>query len=323
MMVNYKESGVDIDNGNELITRLKKLCPDIGGFSGLYPLGDNYIVASTDGVGTKLKLAFELDRHETIGIDLVAMCVNDIITTGARPLFLLDYFATSKLDVEKTEKVLHGVLKGCQEAGCILLGGETAEMPGFYNAGEYDIAGFTVGIVKKQELIDGNQIREGDLLVGLPSTGVHSNGFSLVRKVISHSKASLEQPFEHSGQSLGEVLLKPTQIYVRQIFDILHHFKIKGMSHITGGGLIENPPRMLPEGTSALIKKGSWKVPSIFSWLQNAGNIEEEEMFRVFNMGIGMVMVLESSEALALCEQRHDCLLIGEIVRGEKTVIWN
>lgn len=322
-MVNYKEAGVNIDKGNELVNRLKKMCPEIGGFSGLFPLGDDYLVASTDGVGTKLKLAFELDKHETIGIDLVAMCVNDIITTGARPLFLLDYFATSKLDVEKGEKVLHGVIKGCHEARCILLGGETAEMPGFFSAGEYDIAGFTVGIVNKKKLIDGRSVEEGDLLIGIPSTGVHSNGFSLVRKVIADSKASLHQPFGHLGLTLGEELLKPTQIYVRQIQEILNGYEIKGISHITGGGLIENVPRMLPEGLSAYIKKGSWASPPIFQWLQSKGEIEDSEMLRVFNMGIGMVLIADQEQAITLCKQRKDCQLIGEVGKGEKTVIWS
>lgn len=321
-MVSYSQAGVNIDHGNELVTRLKTMCPDIGGFSGLFPIGDDYLVASTDGVGTKLKLAFELNFHETIGIDLVAMCVNDIITTGASPLFLLDYFATSKLDVDKAEKVLQGVLQGCREAGCALLGGETAEMPGFFNGDEYDIAGFTVGIVKKDDLINGKSIQEGDLIVGIPSSGVHSNGYSLVRKIISDSQTSLHQRFGNSELSLGEELLKPTHIYVRNIQEILSQFKIKGLSHITGGGLTENVPRMLPDGIAACIHKNSWPIPPIFRWLQEQGNVDEEEMYRVFNMGIGMVMVLESSQALELCKQRKDCLLIGEAIQGGNTVIW-
>lgn len=322
-MLSYSQAGVNIDNGNELVERLKKICPDIGGFSGLYPVGDDYLVASTDGVGTKLKLAFDLDLHDTIGIDLVAMCVNDIITTGARPLFLLDYFATSKLNVEKAEKVLHGVIKGCQEAECALLGGETAEMPGFFNDGDYDIAGFAVGIVKKDKLINGATIEAGDLIVGLPSTGVHSNGYSLVREILQHSGASLNEPCDNTKETLGEVLLKPTEIYVKAIKEILSHHQIKGMAHITGGGLVENIPRILPEHLSAYIKKDSWKTPAIFNWLQNKGNIDEEEMYRVFNMGIGMILVMDPENARRLCTTENDCHLIGEIGKGRKSVIWS
>ncbi len=310
-MLNYKEAGVDIARGDDLVERLKKFCPDIGGFGGLYPLGDNYLVAGTDGVGTKLKLAFELNQHETIGIDLVAMCVNDVITTGAKPLFLLDYFATSQLDVDQAELVLRGVIEGCKEAECVLLGGETAEMPGFYNSGEYDIAGFAVGIVKKTDLIDGKTIREGDLLVGLPSSGLHSNGFSLVREVLKRSQTAPDS-----------TLLRPTRIYVRDVFEILGKYKVKGMAHITGGGLIENIPRMLPPGLTAEVRRGSWDIPEVFDWLEKTGGIQKEEMFRTFNMGIGMVLALDPDEAASLCKQNKECVPIGRIVSREGGFTW-
>lgn len=320
-MLSYKDSGVDIEKGNALVEKLQQLCPEIGGFSGLYPLGDNYLVASTDGVGTKLKLAFQLNQHEGIGIDLVAMCVNDVITSGAKPLFLLDYFATSKLDVEKAEIVLKGVIAGCREAGCALLGGETAEMPGFYHPEEYDIAGFTVGLVAKRDLIDGKNIQEGDLLVGIASFGLHSNGFSLVREIVKRSKKPLSEKFFDLDVSLGELLLTPTRIYVQTIFDLLKDYKIKAMAHITGGGITENVPRMLPSGFAANIDKKSWKIPAIFNWLQQEGSVDEEEMYRTFNMGIGMVIALSPEEAKALCVRRHDCFLIGEVCKGEG-VLW-
>jgi phosphoribosylformylglycinamidine cyclo-ligase len=322
-MISYKDAGVDIASGNALVERLQALCPEIGGFGGLYPLGNDYLVASTDGVGTKLKLAFELQRHHTIGIDLVAMCVNDIVTSGARPLFLLDYFATSRLDVSKAEQVIQGVIAGCQEAGCVLLGGETAEMPGFYQSEEYDIAGFSVGIVAKKELIDGKSIRQNDLLVGIASSGIHSNGFSLVREAIKRTQTALDQPFNGTSQSIGEVLLTPTLIYVNTVFEILKNFKIKGIAHITGGGLVENVPRILPQGMGARIEKKSWTIPPIFLWLQEKGSISEEEMYRTFNMGIGLVMALDPKDAELLCRQRTDCRIIGEVCSGEGEVAWS
>ena len=301
-MLSYKDAGVDIARGDALVERLQKFCPDIGGFGGLFPLGDNYLVAGTDGVGTKLKLAFELNQHETIGIDLVAMCVNDVITTGARPLFLLDYFATSQLDVDQAESVLRGVIAGCIEAECVLLGGETAEMPGFYKPGEYDIAGFAVGIVKKTDLIDGKTIREGDLLVGLPSSGLHSNGFSLLREALNRSKTAPDP-----------TLLTPTRIYVREVFEILSQYKIKGMAHITGGGLSGNIPRMLPPGLTAQVRRGDWEIPQVFDWLEKMGGIEKEEMYRTFNMGIGMVLALDPSEAAALLNSETIALQLAKL----------
>jgi len=309
-MVTYKDAGVDIDAGAELVKRLQKICPEIGGFGGLYPLGDQYLVASTDGVGTKLKLAFDQNRHDSIGIDLVAMCVNDIITTGAKPLFFLDYYATSQLDVDQAEQVLGGVIRGCKEAGCVLLGGETAEMPGFYQPGEYDISGFAVGVVPKEDLIDGKEITLGDLLVGIPSSGVHSNGYSLVRKILSLS-----------GEDFREELLAPTRIYVEMIQKFQKEFHLKGISHITGGGLTENIPRMF-RGMGAHLHKSNWEISPIFHWLQEVGNVSEEEMFRTFNMGIGMVLVLSPEEAKKLCAANPECQVIGEVTK-DKGVIWS
>ena len=310
-MLSYKEAGVDVARGDALVERLQKINPHIGGFSGLYPLGDDYLVAGTDGVGTKLKIAFELNQHETIGIDLVAMCVNDVITTGAKPLFLLDYFATSELDVDQAESVLRGVMTGCLEAECVLLGGETAEMPGFYKPGEYDIAGFAVGIVKKTNLIDGKTICPGDVLVGLPSSGIHSNGFSLVREVLKRSQTAPDSS-----------LLIPTRIYVREILQILSKYKIKGMAHITGGGLSGNIPRMLPPGLKAQVRRGDWDIPQVFEWLEKTGGISKDEMYNTFNMGIGMVLALDPSDAAALLEQRKDCFHIGQVTLGKEEFEW-
>ena len=323
-MTTYKAAGVDVDAGTELVRRLQKLCPDIGGFSGLYPLGEDYLVASTDGVGTKLKLAFALGIHHTIGIDLVAMNVNDILTSGAKPLFFLDYFATSKLDVDTGEQILKGILQGCREADCVLLGGETAEMPGFYQAEEYDLAGFTVGIVAKNQLIDGQDIQIGDSLVGISSSGVHSNGYSLVRKIVEDSQASLNQTFDESDKTLGEVLLTPTRIYVKKVLNIQKKYQIKGMAHITGGGFIDNIPRMFPKGLGASIEAGTWTLHPIFEWLQAEGNVADEEMYRTFNMGIGMVMAMSPSDAEALCDREKDCFVIGKVVNHDgEGILWS
>jgi phosphoribosylformylglycinamidine cyclo-ligase len=310
-MLNYKQAGVDIDRGDELVQRLQKFCPDIGGFGGLFPLGDDYLVAGTDGVGTKLKLAFELNLHDTVGVDLVAMCVNDIITTGAKPLFFLDYFATDKLNVDQAELVLKGIIRGCQEAECVLLGGETAEMPGFYKPGEYDIAGFAVGIVKKKNLIDGKTIKHGDILIGIPSSGIHSNGFSLVREVL-----------KRTNTVPTATLLTPTRIYVRELSDVLSRHKVKGIAHITGGGLIGNVPRMLPKGLKAQVRQGYWHVPTVFDWLEKAGKIDKEEMYRTFNMGIGMVLAMDPGDGYMLLKEKKEYVAIGQIVTGEGEFEW-
>ncbi|KAL1555765.1 Phosphoribosylformylglycinamidine cyclo-ligase, chloroplastic [Salvia divinorum] len=316
----YKEAGVDIDAGSELVKRIAKMAPGIGGFGGLFPLGDSYLVAGTDGVGTKLKLAFETGIHDTIGIDLVAMSVNDIITSGAKPLFFLDYFATSRLDVDLAEKVIKGIVDGCQQSDCALLGGETAEMPDFYADGEYDLSGFAVGIVKKDSVIDGKNIEVGDVLIGLPSSGVHSNGFSLVRRVLERSGLSLKDNLPCSSLSLGEALMAPTVIYVKQVLDIISRGGVKGIAHITGGGFTDNIPRVFPKGLGALIYENSWAVPPVFKWIQEAGKIEDAEMSRTFNMGIGMVLVMKEEAALRLLGDGHAKNLvyrIGEVVSGD------
>ncbi|KAL8461051.1 hypothetical protein ACS0TY_031704 [Phlomoides rotata] len=316
----YKDAGVDIDAGSELVRRIAKMAPGIGGFGGLFPLGDSYLVAGTDGVGTKLKLAFETGIHETIGIDLVAMSVNDIITSGAKPLFFLDYFATSHLDVDLAEKVIKGIVDGCQQSDCALLGGETAEMPDFYADGEYDLSGFAVGIVKKDSVIDGKNIEVGDTLIGLPSSGVHSNGFSLVRRVLERSGLSLNDNLPGSPVTLGEALMAPTVIYVKQVLDIISKGGVKGIAHITGGGFTDNIPRVFPKGLGALVYKDSWVVPPVFKWIQEAGRIEDVEMSRTFNMGIGMVLVVKEEAALRILRDDHgnnSVYRIGEVIKGD------
>lgn len=284
-MTSYKDSGVSIDAAETFVKRLKKINPDIGSFAGLFPLGDNYLVSCTDGVGTKLKCAIAQNKHDTIGIDLVAMSANDLITTGAAPLFFLDYFATGKLDVDQAETVVQGILAGCKEAGLILLGGETAEMPGMYKPSDYDLAGFAVGIVEKSKLIDGKSIQKGDLLAALPSSGLHSNGYSLARKILGENDPAL---------------LTPTKIYVKEIQRLQEKIPIKGMAHITGGGLTGNIPRMLPDGLSYTLDKQSWHIPDIFQRLQKLGNVSETEMFQTFNMGVGMVLCISEEYAEGL-----------------------
>lgn len=318
----YKEAGVDIDAGSELVRRIAKMAPGIGGFGGLFPLGDSYLVAGTDGVGTKLKLAFETGIHDSIGIDLVAMSVNDIITSGAKPLFFLDYYATSRLDVDLAEKVIKGIVDGCQQSDCALLGGETAEMPDFYAEGEYDLSGFAVGIVKKESVINGKNIEVGDVLIGLPSSGVHSNGFSLVRRVLARSGLSLKDklPGEESV-TLAEALMAPTVIYVKQVLDIISkegNKGIKGIAHITGGGFTDNIPRVFPKGLGALVYNDSWPVPPVFKWIQKAGGIEDGEMKRTFNMGIGMVLVVSKEAAERVVKEEGGMVYrIGEVISGD------
>ncbi|KAH9764138.1 phosphoribosylformylglycinamidine cyclo-ligase [Citrus sinensis] len=316
----YKDAGVDIDAGSELVRRIAKMAPGIGGFGGLFPLGDSYLVAGTDGVGTKLKLAFETGIHDTIGIDLVAMSVNDIVTSGAKPLFFLDYFATSHLEVDLAEKVIKGIVDGCQQSDCVLLGGETAEMPDFYAAGEYDLSGFAVGIVKKDSVVDGKNIVPGDVLIGLPSSGVHSNGFSLVRRVLAQSGLSLKDQLPSENTTLGEALMAPTVIYVKQVLDIISTGGVKGIAHITGGGFTDNIPRVFPKGLGAVIYEDSWKVPAVFKWIQQAGRIEDSEMRRTFNMGIGMVLVVSKETSHTILEGGrggYEAYHIGEVVNGE------
>lgn len=322
----YKDAGVDIDAGAELVKRIAKMAPGIGGFGGLFPFGDSFLVAGTDGVGTKLKLAFETGIHDTIGVDLVAMSVNDIVTSGAKPLFFLDYFATSHLDVDLAEKVMKGIVDGCKQSDCVLLGGETAEMPDFYAEGEYDLSGFAVGVVKKDAVIDGKTISVGDVLIGLASSGVHSNGFSLVRRVLAQSGLSLKDVLpgnENESVTLGAALMAPTVIYVKQVLDMVSRGGVKGIAHITGGGFTDNIPRIFPKGLGAVVNTNSWEVPSIFKWIQKSGRIEDSEMLRTFNMGIGMVIVASQEAASRIfSEGNTEAYLIGHVVEGEG-VIYN
>ncbi len=338
-MITYSQSGVNIDAGNKAVKLIKNFAkstysPDvlsgIGGFSALFKIDfkkykEPILVSSTDGVGTKLKIAFALNKHDTIGMDLVAMCVNDIITSGARPLFFLDYFACGKLHPEKFQKVIKGIAKGCKIANCSLIGGETAELPGLYCEDEYDLAGFCVGVVEKKNIIDGKKIKAKDKIIGLASSGLHSNGYSLARKVLFEvGKFKLTDYHQKIKKTLGEDLLTPTYIYSGISQDLISKFKIKGIAHITGGGPLENIPRILPEGLKAKIIKGTWKIPAIFNLIQNTGKIEEEEMYRVFNMGIGIVVIVKEEEANSILEflkkQRQKAVIIGEIVKGERKV---
>jgi len=330
----YRDAGVDIEAGEQLVERIKPLARStrsehvlgsLGGFAGLCAVPDDIedpvLVSGTDGVGTKLKLAFELGRHETIGIDLVAMCVNDIITVGAKPLFFLDYFATSKLDVDQAEAVVKGIAEGCRQAECALLGGETAELPGFYAPGEYDLAGFAVGVVSRGAILDGARVRSGDRLIGIRSSGLHSNGFSLARRALLDSDApsSLDDPFEPGG-TLGEALLRPTRIYVKAARAALEH-DAHAMCHITGGGLTENLPRVLPDGFGAMIDVGAWTPDPIFTLIQERGRVAEAEMRRAFNLGVGFVIVVNPARAGALVEALEAggerAFVLGEVADGE------
>ncbi|MBW2502014.1 MAG: phosphoribosylformylglycinamidine cyclo-ligase [Deltaproteobacteria bacterium] len=306
----YSEAGVDIDKGNELVSRIKDIVAptfgrgvltDIGGFSGLYAIGsgqftDPVLVSSTDGVGTKLNIAKLCNKHDTIGIDLVAMCVNDIAVGGARPLFFLDYLAVGKLEINNATDIIKGVAAGCKIAKCSLIGGETAEMPGLYAEGDYDLAGFVVGIAERDKIIDGSDIKVGDQIVGLASSGLHSNGYSLVRKVCFEELGlSVDDHMDEFGSTLGEELLKPTRIYSESLLNLSKNFKVSGFVHITGGGFIDNIPRILPQGSRAIIHYESWEIPPIFKFLQEKGNITAKEMCRTFNMGIGMVAVIDEN----------------------------
>lgn len=330
----YRDSGVDIDTGNALIDRIKphtkrtkrpEVMGGLGGFGGLMSIPEGYkqpiLVSGTDGVGTKLKLAIEAGIYDTIGVDLVAMCVNDIIVTGAEPLFFLDYYATAKLDNDIAEDVIKGIADGCVQSGAALIGGETAEMPGMYAKGDFDLAGFSVGVVEKEEILDPSNIEQGNVLIGLASTGAHSNGYSLIRKVLEVSGASLNDEFD--GSTLGKALIAPTKIYVKEILSALKKHKINALAHITGGGLTENIPRVMADNSKAVIKLNSWEKPAVFDWLQENGNIEEQEMLRTFNCGIGMVVVVNKADAAAI--QTHfkdegiDNWVIGSIESSTET----
>lgn len=332
----YRDAGVDIDAGNALVERIKSVSqatrrPEVlsglGGFGALCEIPEGYrrpvLVSGTDGVGTKLKLAMDLGKHDTIGIDLVAMCSNDIAVVGAEPLLFLDYYATGKLNVDVAAEVVAGIGRGCEMAGAALVGGETAEMPGMYEGEDYDLAGFCVGVVEKDQLIDGSHVAPGDALIALPSSGPHSNGYSLIRKIIEVTQVDLSTPFE-DGRTLGEALLAPTTIYNKPLLALQREIRIHAMAHITGGGLLENLPRVLPEGCGARIDTQSWELPAIFRWLQQGGNIERNEMFRTFNCGVGMVVVVARQKADIALEHFHQSGIkawdIGEIIAGTSGV---
>ena len=346
--MDYRDAGVDVEAGRAFVEKIRPLVegahrPEVlgklGGFSGLFQLPTDYqspvLVSGTDGVGTKLKLAQALDRHDTVGIDLVAMCANDILTSGAEPLFFLDYLATGKLNAEQLAQVVSGIATGCQQAGCALLGGETAEMPGFYAAGEYDLAGFCVGIVEKDELLDGSRVNLGDIAIGLASQGVHSNGFSLVRKIVSQLSCPQgnefgdvwrDRPELLGGQTLGEVLLAPTQIYVKPVLAAgKAGLDIHGMAHITGGGLPENLPRCLGPNQAIQIDRNRWSTPPVFEWLATAGNVSALEMFNTFNMGIGFVLLVPSNQAEQTVQwfesQGVPAYAMGEVISGAGKLI--
>ncbi len=306
--LSYRDAGVDMDAGDRLVENIKPfarrtLRPEvlngIGGFGALFEISKHYqnpvLVSGTDGVGTKLKLAFQLNRHDSIGIDLVAMSVNDILVQGAEPLFFLDYFACGKLNVETATAVIRGIARGCELAGCALIGGETAEMPGMYPPEEYDLAGFAVGIVEKERIINGATIQEGDIVLGLASSGAHSNGYSLIRKIIENNRIDLSMDFH--GKPLTDSIMAPTRIYVKAVLDLIKQLPVKGLAHITGGGLVENIPRILPEQTMAVLHKDTWQMPPLFTWLQLQGNVGDHEMTRVFNCGIGMVIIISPENA--------------------------
>lgn len=329
--LSYKDAGVDIDAGNALVDRIKGVArrtsrPEVmgglGGFGALTRLPQKYknpvLVSGTDGVGTKLKLAMDLNIHDSIGIDLVAMCVNDLVVAGAEPLLFLDYYATGKLNVDVAADVVTGIGKGCELAGAALVGGETAEMPGMYSGDDYDLAGFCVGVVEEDGVIDGTKVGAGDALIGLASSGPHSNGYSLVRKIIEVSGADLSEKFGDS--TLGEALLEPTRIYVKSVLEAIEKYDVRALSHITGGGLLENLPRVMPETTTAKIDASSWAMPEIFKWLQANGNVEATEMYRTFNCGVGMVLVVPSQQAADVINffnaQGEQAFQIGEIAAG-------
>jgi len=333
----YASAGVNIENANKAVEKIKghvkktynkNVLGGLGSFGGLFELGTGYknpvLVSGTDGVGTKLKVAFMCDQHDTVGIDLVAMCVNDIICQGAKPLFFLDYVATGIISPDKIESIVGGIAKGCTEAGTPLLGGETAEMPDFYENNEYDLAGFTVGIVNKEDIITGENIEENHILVGLPSNGIHSNGYSLVRKLFFDKlKMNVNDSVAAFGHTLGEELLKPTKIYVNDFLKVKDEVSIKGMVHVTGGGFYENIPRILPEGLSASVNLNTWQPPTVFKYMQEKGNIDQKEMFTTFNMGIGLIFVIEACDYSALKSQLPEAIQIGKIVKGDYGVkLW-
>lgn len=340
MAQSYEKAGVNLEAGYEVVRRIKKhvastarlgVMGNIGAFGGMFDLSalsvkEPVLVSGTDGVGTKLKLAFEMDKHDTIGIDAVAMCVNDVLAQGAEPLLFLDYVAVGSNSPQKIESIVAGVAEGCRQAGCALVGGETAEMPGMYAGGEYDIAGFTVGVVEKSKLIDGSKVAVGDVLIGIASSGVHSNGFSLVRKIVADNGLDLHRPYaELSDKPLGDALLTPTKIYVKQVLEVIRQCDVHGISHITGGGFDENIPRILREGQGIEIEEGAWEILPVFRFLEKRGGVPHREMFNIFNMGIGMVIALDASEAekaiAILAQQGERASVIGRVTDTEGVTI--
>jgi phosphoribosylformylglycinamidine cyclo-ligase len=339
MAITYKDAGVDIDAGDLFVRKIRpyvkstfrpEVMTHIGGFGGLFALKkyrNPVLVSGTDGVGTKLKIAFLTGKHDTVGIDLVAMCVNDIVVSGAEPLFFLDYFATGRLRPNEHADIVKGIAAGCKQAGCALIGGETAEMPSFYGDDEYDLAGFAVGVVEKNNIIDGSRIRPGDRLIGLGSSGLHSNGYSLVRKALLDAAGhSVNDVLPELGRSLGDILLTPTKIYAKTALTLARQFDIRGMAHITGGGITENLPRVLPTGTAAAVRMGAWDVHPIFTLVQQKAGVDNEEMYRDFNMGIGMVLVVPAKQADAVVKRarqlKEKAYHIGEIVKGKPGVTY-
>ena len=334
MPVTYQQAGVDVEAGYEAVRRMKayaeatfdkNVLHSLGSFGGMYALGNDVLVSGTDGVGTKLKAAFALERHDTVGIDCVAMCANDVVCHGAKPLFFLDYIATGRLVPETAAAVVKGVAEGCLQAGCALIGGETAEMPGFYPEGEYDLAGFCVGLVNKDKLIDNSRVKEGDAVIALASSGVHSNGFSLVRKLIPMEKTKLAEYHPELGKTLGEELLTPTKIYVKPVLALVEQVEVHSIAHITGGGFYENIPRSIPKGLTARIEKESVRILPVFRLLQALGELEEKHMFNTFNMGVGMTLTMPASQAdraiALLSENGVSAYVIGEVIQGEEGVI--
>ena len=331
--ISYKDAGVDIEAGEQLINRIKPFANEtkrkesiggLGGFGSMFEIPEKFkkpvLVSGTDGVGTKLKLAFDLNKHETIGQDLVAMCVNDILVQGAEPLFFLDYYACGKLDVDTAATIIKGIAAGCLLANCSLVGGETAEMPGMYDHGEYDLAGFCVGAVEKNSIINGSKVKEGNLVLGLTSSGAHSNGYSLIRKIISHSKVDLNKDFY--GEKLSDVLMKPTKIYVKSILSLIEKVNVNAMAHITGGGIMENLPRVLPIHLCAKINKNSWELPHLFQWLKDEANLDDTELYKTFNCGIGMAIIVDEKDAHEasnlLRELGEEVHTIGRIEQSDK-----
>lgn len=335
--ITYKDAGVSTKEGERAVGLMKEhvkktfnenVLTGLGGFGGLFKLPiegmkEPVLVSGTDGVGTKLKIAFMLDKHDTVGIDCVAMCVNDILCQGATPLFFLDYIATGKVTGEKIAQIVKGISEGCLEGESALIGGETAEMPGFYEEGEYDMAGFSVGVVDRDKIITGQTIKEGNIIIGLPSSGIHSNGYSLVRKILfEKNNIGVNQYIDQLGETLGEALIRPTKIYVKALKEVVPHFDINGIVHITGGGFYENVPRVLPEGLAASFQNGSWKVPKIFTYMKSQANIDEEEMFKTFNMGIGMMLFVDEKDEKEVINKLkaagEEAISIGKVVKEEK-----